>query len=427
MNIIKFIINFPLKEVLDLKLTRRKIKRNTKITVVKHQLKIVKLGLEKILDEQKKSLKSLRIGLICNQASVNHQFQHAADLLFENEATNLVALFGPQHGIRGDVQDNMVETTHTIDEITGLPIYSLYSETRRPTEQMLAGIDALVFDLQDVGGRVYTFIYTMAYAMQACAKYGKKMFVLDRPNPIGGIAVEGNLLESGHESFVGQYPIPMRHGLTIGELAKLFNRQFNINCDLQVVTMDNWTRANFYDETDAPWVMPSPNIPTVDTTIVFPATVFFEGTEISEGRGTTRPFEMVGAPFVNANYYADALAGLELSGVIFRPINFLPTFQKYSKQTCGGVFLHVTDRQIFEPVITGLAMVKSLYDLYPDNFMWKTTAYEYEFDRNPFDVIAGTTKIREMIESGKQIKDIKLSWQTDVKEFNQTREQYLLY
>ncbi|MDQ3043369.1 MAG: DUF1343 domain-containing protein, partial [Acidobacteriota bacterium] len=254
--------------------------------MAKLQRKPIKLGLEKILDEHLHLLENIRVGLICNQASVNHLFQHSADLFYNNPKINLVALFGPQHGIRGDVQDNMVETSHTVDKLTGLPIYSLYSETRQPTEAMLSGLDALVFDLQDIGCRVYTFIYTMANAMQACAALGKKMFVLDRPNPIGGLAVEGNTLERGHESFVGQYPIPMRHGLTAGELANLFNREFGINCELEIVTMNGWSREDYYDETDAPWVMPSPNIPTVDTTAVFPATVYFEGTEVSEGRGT---------------------------------------------------------------------------------------------------------------------------------------------
>jgi uncharacterized protein YbbC (DUF1343 family) len=368
-------------------------------------------------------LKNLRVGLICNQASVNHQFHHSADLFQENADVNLVKLFGPQHGIRGDVQDNMVETSHTIDRTTNLPIYSLYSETREPTEEMLSGLDALVFDLQDVGGRVYTFIYTMANSMIACAKNGKKMIVLDRPNPIGGIAVEGNTLEKGHESFVGQYPIPMRHGLTVGELARLFNREFGINCELEVITMDGWERNDFYDETDAPWVMPSPNIPIVDTTVVFPATVFFEGTQVSEGRGTTRPFEIVGAPFIDAKEYADSLAALELPGVYFRPINFLPTFQKHMGQTCGGVFVHTLNREAFEPVITGLAMVKTAFDLYSDEFKWKNPPYEYVFDRNPFDVIAGTEKIRNMIEDGTSVKDIKLSWQKDVEEFNELRKQ----
>jgi len=395
--------------------------------VAKLQRKPIKLGLEKILNEQSNLLKNLRIGLICNQASVNHQFQHAADLFFENDNLNLVALFGPQHGIRGDVQDNMVETCHTIDKLTKLPIYSLYSETRQPTVEMLSSIDALVFDLQDVGGRVYTFIYTMANAMKACSKLGKKMFVLDRPNPIGGLSVEGNFLEKGHESFVGQFPIPMRHGLTIGELAKFFNEEFNINCELEIITMNNWERRDFYDETDAPWVMPSPNIPTVDTTIVFPSTVYFEGTQVSEGRGTTRPFEIVGAPYIDSKEYADALSLLELPGVIFRPINFLPTFQKHSNQSCGGVFLHITERDSFEPVITGLAMIKILYELYPNDFKWKDTPYEYEFNRNPFDVIAGTAKIRGMIEKGKSINEIKLSWKNDVKDFNESREKYFLY
>jgi uncharacterized protein YbbC (DUF1343 family) len=395
--------------------------------VTKLQQKPVKLGLENILDERLDVLKNIRVGLICNQASVNHKFQHAADLFHENEGINLVKLFGPQHGIRGDVQDNMIETSHSIDSTTGLPIYSLYSETREPTEEMLSGLDALVFDLQDVGGRVYTFIYTMANSMIACAKYGKKMFVLDRPNPIGGVKVEGNTLEKGHESFVGQYPIPMRHGLTVGELAKLFNREFEINCELEVITMNGWERADFYDETDAPWVMPSPNIPTVDTTVVFPATVFFEGTQVSEGRGTTRPFEIIGAPYIDAKQYADALERIELKGVAFRPINFLPTFQKHMGQTCGGVFVHVLDRETFEPVITGLAMVKTIVDLYPSEFEWKNSPYEYEFARNPFDVIAGTKNIRKMIENGSSVKDIKLSWQKDVEDFENLRKQYFLY
>lgn len=395
--------------------------------MAKLQRKPIKLGLEKILDEHLHLLENIRVGLICNQASVNHLFQHSADLFYNNPKINLVALFGPQHGIRGDVQDNMVETSHTVDKLTGLPIYSLYSETRQPTEAMLSGLDALVFDLQDIGCRVYTFIYTMANAMQACAALGKKMFVLDRPNPIGGLAVEGNTLERGHESFVGQYPIPMRHGLTAGELANLFNREFGINCELEIVTMNGWSREDYYDETDAPWVMPSPNIPTVDTTAVFPATVYFEGTEVSEGRGTTRPFEIVGAPYIDADDYAAALAALKLPGVIFRPINFLPTFQKHANQSCGGVFLHVTKREVFEPVFTGLMMVKTVFDMYSEDFKWKIGEYEYAFNRNPFDVIAGTSKMREMFEKRSEPIDVKLFWQTDVIEFNQMREEYLLY
>jgi uncharacterized protein YbbC (DUF1343 family) len=395
--------------------------------VAKLERKPIKLGLEKVLDEQINRLENLRVGLICNQASVNHQFQHAADLFFAHPKINLTTLFGPQHGIRGDVQDNMIETSHIIDKYTGLPVYSLYSETREPTEEMLRNIDVLVFDLQDVGCRVYTFIYTMANAMQACAKFGKKFVVLDRPNPIGGIAVEGNVLEPGHESFVGQYSIPMRHGLTVGELAKLFNQEFSINCELEVVRMDNWAREDFYDETDAPWVLPSPNMPTVETAVVFSATVYFEGTQVSEGRGTTRPFEIVGAPYVDSKEYSEALTSLELPGVIFRPIEFLPTFQKHAGNNCGGVFLHVTDRKAFEPVYTGLAMIKTAFDLYPEEFLWKNPPYEYVFDRNPFDVIAGTTKIREMFEQKASWEDLKKFCQKGVEAFSEMREKYLLY
>ena len=393
----------------------------------KLQRKPVKLGLEKALEQSESIFKKQRIGLICNQASVDHNFDHAADVFFENDNTNLTALFGPQHGIRGDVQDNMIETAHTIDKKTNLPIYSLYSETRQPTEDMLSNLDTIVFDLQDVGCRVYTFIYTMANAMIACAKHGKKMVVCDRPNPINGIDIEGNLLEETYKSFVGQYPIPMRHGLTAGELAKLFNEEFDINCDLTVVPMENWSRADFFDETDAPWAMPSPNMPTVDTAIIFPATVYFEGTQISEGRGTMRPFEIIGAPFIESNELAEALAELRLPGLKFCATNFIPTFQKHANVSCGGVFIHVIDRKIYQPVLAGIALVKTIYDLYKDDFKWKDPPYEYVYDLNPFDVISGTDKIRKFIESGVDLNTIKLYWKNDVESFREQREKYLLY
>ena len=392
-----------------------------------HKLKPVKLGLELLLSDRIDLLKGKRVGLICNQASVDHQFLHAADLFSEHPAIELTTLFGPQHGIRGDVQDNMIETGHSVDRQTNLPIYSLYSETREPTEEMLNDVDVLVFDLQDVGCRVYTFIYTMAYAMNACAKYGKKFIVCDRPNPINGIDIEGNLLEVGHESFVGQFPIPMRHGMTVGELALMFNIKFGIACDLEVVSMENWAREDFYDETDAPWVMPSPNMPTVDTAVVFPGTVYLEGTQISEGRGTTRPFEILGAPFVNAKEFTDSLNQLQLPGVIFRQINFLPTFQKCHNFVCGGTFIHVTDRRSFKPVLTGLAVIRNLYSMYPKEFKWKIPPYEYEFDRNPFDVISGSLKTRKMIEENWSVSGFEDSWREDVLMFEAERKEFLLY
>lgn len=385
------------------------------------------LGLEKLLEDRVDLVRGARVGLICNQASVDHHFHHAADLLHEHSEINLTTLFGPQHGIRGDVQDNMIETEHSIDLATWLPIYSLYSETREPTEAMLANVDVLVFDMQDVGCRIYTFAYTMANCMRAAKTFGKKVVVCDRPNPIGGTRFSGNVLEPEQASFVGQFPIPTRHGMTLGELALMFNNHFGIGCDLTVIKMDGWNRASWFDETDAPWVMPSPNIPTLDSATVFPGTVHFEGTQLSEGRGTTRPFELVGASYIVAHEYAAALNNLGLAGVTFRSCVFRPTFQKHAGVSCGGVQIHVTDRDQFEPVITGIAMVKIAYDMYQESFHWKEPPYEYVYDRNPFDVIAGTTKIREAIEQGVPLNVIQEGWQDDLAEFAKVRAKYLLY
>jgi uncharacterized protein YbbC (DUF1343 family) len=365
--------------------------------------------------------------LICNQASVDHNLRHAADLFYEQKGFKLTTLFGPQHGIRGDVQDNMVETAHMFDRQTGLPIYSLYSETREPTEEMLSGLDVLVFDMQDVGCRIYTFIYTLANCMRAAARTGKRVIVCDRPNPITGQHVAGNMLEPEHTSFVGQFPMPTRHGMTVCELALMFRDKFGIDCELEVVQMSGWGRELWMDLTDAPWVMPSPNMPTLETATVFPGTVYLEGTQLSEGRGTTRPFELVGAPYIVAEEYARSLTALGLEGVHFRPSGFQPTFQKHAGQTCGGVQLHVTDRERFEPVIAGVATIKTAYDLYEADFRWKEPPYEYVYDKNPFDVIAGTTKLRAQIEGHASLSAIQESWAAGLAEFESVRSKYLLY
>ena len=387
----------------------------------------IKLGLEKLLEEQSHLVRGAKVGLICNQASVDHSLRHAADLLHEHPEIQLQALFGPQHGIRGDVQDNMIETAHTIDPQTGLPIHSLYSETREPTEAMLKDLDVLIFDMQDVGCRIYTFAYTMANCMKAARKFGKKVIVCDRPNPITGEHVAGNVLEPEQASFVGQFAIPTRHAMTLGELAKLFNEHFGLGADLEVIKMDGWKRDHWHDQTDAPWVMPSPNIPTLDSATVFPGTVHFEGTQLSEGRGTTRPFELVGAPYVDPEEYARRLNERELPGVYFRSCIFRPTFQKHAGISCGGVQIHVLDREKFEPVITGITMVKIAYQLYPDEFSWKEPPYEYVYDRNPFDVIAGTSRIREAMEVGSSIETLEESWREELDTFRRVREHYLLY
>lgn len=387
----------------------------------------VRTGIEVLLDSRTEILRGLRTALVCNQASVLSDLSHAADRFFEHDDINLTAIFGPQHGIRGDVQDNMIETEHTIDARTGLPVFSLYSETREPTAAMLANVDGIVFDLQDVGCRIYTFIYTMANCMRAAKAFGKKMIVCDRPNPIGGIAIEGNITEDAFKSFVGQFEIPTRHGMTTGELALMFNDFFGIGCDLEVIAMDGWRREMWFEETGLPWVLPSPNMPTVETAVVFPATVHFEGTELSEGRGTTKPFEINGAPFIDPYEWKDALDAFGFRGVVFRPTYFRPTFQKYAGRTCGGVQLHITDRNSFSPVEVGIAMVKSAFDLYGEHFRWKQGAYEYVFDKNPFDVVCGSDRIRKQIEAGVPLSEITAEWEIGLKRFAEDRKPYLLY
>ena len=393
----------------------------------KNAVQQVELGLERLLEDSAPLLEGARVGLICNQASVDHGFHHAADLLHSHRDIDLRALFGPQHGIRGDVQDNMIETAHGLDRKTGLPVHSLYSETREPTEEMLRDVDVLVFDMQDVGCRIYTFVYTLANCMRAATKFGKRVVVCDRPNPINGVGVAGNILEPEYASFVGQFPLPTRHGMTVGELARMFNDHFSINCELEIVPMNGWRREFWHDDTDAPWVLPSPNMPTLDSATVFPGAVHFEGTQVSEGRGTTRPFELIGAPYIDPDEYADKLNALALPGVFFRSCVFQPTFQKHAGVSCGGVQTHVTNRDEFEPVFAGVAMVKLIHDMYPNEFRWKVPPYEYVYDKNPFDVIAGTNKIRKAFEEGVELDAIRASWERPLLEFKRLRDSFLIY
>ena len=387
----------------------------------------VQVGLEVLLQDVPQIMRGKRVGLICNQSSVNHAFEHAADLLHRHSGFKLTALFGPQHGIRGDVQDNMIETEHGVDRSTGLPVHSLYSETREPTKEMLDDVDVLVFDMQDVGCRIYTFVYTLANCMRIAGQLGKPVVVCDRPNPINGVDMSGNILEPEFASFVGLFPLPTRHGMTVGELAQMFCGEFGIQCDLHVVSMVGWKRWHWLDDTDAPWVMPSPNMPTLDSATVFPGTVHFEGTQLSEGRGTTKPFELIGAPYIDPEAYAERLTALALPGVIFRSCVFQPTFQKHAKVSCGGVQIHVVDRERFDSVLAGVAMVKVAYEMYPQEFRWKEDPYEYVFDKNPFDVISGTDKIRKAIEQGTTLDAIKQGWQAPLAEFGKMRTHYLLY
>ena len=386
---------------------------------------MVRLGSDALLASTR--LRGLRAGIVCNPASVNREFTHIVDRLGHDDSVRLAAIFGPQHGFRSDVQDNMVETPHLDDPARRVPVYSLYSETREPTADMLRDLDLLIVDLQDIGARIYTFIYTMANCLRAAARHRVPVIVCDRPNPIAGVDVEGALLVGGFESFVGQFPIPMRHGMTIGELAGLFNDHFGIGAELEVARMEGWRREMYADDTGLPWVMPSPNMPTLDTAGVYPGTVLFEGTNLSEGRGTTRPFELVGAPWIDAERFAAAMNALALHGVHFRSAMFEPTFQKHAKQPCGGCQIHVTDRQAFRPVRTGVALLDTLRRSDPVKFAWREPPYEYEHDKRPIDILAGSDALRRQIDAGTPVGDILASWREDEDAFERLRRPYLLY
>jgi uncharacterized protein YbbC (DUF1343 family) len=387
----------------------------------------VSLGIDRLLGSDRRLLHEGRIGLVCNPASVSAGLRHSADALFEDPEIRLAAIFGPQHGFRADLQDNMIETPHGRDSRRAVPVFSLYSEVREPTAEMLQGLDALVVDLQDVGTRVYTYVYTMANCMRAAARHGVKVVVCDRPNPVNGIDVEGHLLdESSFASFVGQFPIPLRHGLTIGELARLFNREFGLNADLEVVPMDGWRRSMFFDDTALPWVMPSPNIPTLDSAIVYPGAVLFEGTQLSEGRGTTRPFELIGAPWIDGDRFAEAMNGRGLPGVKFRAVFFEPTFQKHEKQACGGCQIHVLDRNAFEPVRTAVEMLEEFRAQDPAKYAWREPPYEYEQEKMPIDILYGSSRLREAVDGG-NTRPLLESMKRDEERFRKTREAFLLY
>lgn len=393
--------------------------------MTKTELARVVLGSERLMDSG--GLAGRRVGIVCNPASIDSGFRHIADRLAADTRLRLGALFGPQHGFRSDVQENMIETGHARDETRRLPVYSLYSETREPTADMLRELDVLVIDLQDVGTRIYTYIYTMAYCLRAARRHGVKVIVCDRPNPIGGDAVEGPMLDAGFESFVGLYQIPMRHGMTIGELARLFNEHFQIGADLEVVKMEGWRRTLYADETNVPWVLPSPNIPTIDSAVVYPGTVLFEGTNVSEGRGTTRPFELVGAPWVVAERFAGEMNQLGMPGVHFRPAVFEPTFHKHARTSCGGCQIHVVDRNTFRPVEAGVALLAAFRRAKPDAFAWREPPYEYEHDKPPIDILAGSADLRKQLDAGTPARDIARSWEKPVEAFLKVRAQFLLY
>jgi uncharacterized protein YbbC (DUF1343 family) len=387
----------------------------------------VELGIDRLLETDRSIVEGRRVGIVCNPASIDSMLRHTSDRFSGDPEMKVVALFGPQHGFRSDLQDNMIETPHARDARRAIPVYSLYSEIREPTAEMLKNIDVLVIDLQDVGTRVYTYIYTMANCMRAAAKNGVPVVVCDRPNPIGGNDIEGSRLEPAYTSFVGQFPVPLRHGMTIGELARMFNDEFRINCSLEVVPLVGWRRSMYFDETRLPWVMPSPNIPTLDSTIVYPGAVLIEGTLLSEGRGTTRPFELIGAPWIDGERLADAMNAKRLPGVHFRAVFFEPTFQKHAKQTCGGCQLHVLDRQTFRPIRTIVELIAEFRAENPARFAWREPPYEYEHEKQPIDILFGSDQLRKTIDSDGDVTKFVDSWRGDEDRFRRDREKYLFY
>ncbi|PAL08155.1 hypothetical protein B8W99_22720 [Peribacillus simplex] len=389
------------------------------VTAVKEMKKQkVSPGIEVLLKDEKNVLSGKKVGLITNPTGIDSKLTSIVDLLHDDPDINLTALFGPEHGVRGDAQAG-ASVEYYVDEKTGLPVYSLYGKTKKPTPEMLKDVEVLVFDIQDVGTRYYTYIYTMAYAMEAAKENDIPFIVLDRPNPQGGESVDGPVLEPEFSSFVGLYPIPLKHGMTVGELATFFNKEYKIGADLKVIKMKGWKRDMDYDDTGLPFVLPSPNMPTVSTTFVYPATGLIEGTNVSEGRGTTKPFELIGAPYINSDELAGKLNALRLPGVKFRAASFTPTFSKHAGKLSHGVEIYITDREEFKAVPTGLHIIKTIQDLYPGDFEFLAA--------NNFNLLIGNGWIMSRIKEGSTVNEILKEYQVRQDAFKKVRKNYLLY
>lgn len=387
-----------------------------------------KTGLDLFETHWPKALKGAKVGLLVNHASVNKHLIHAVDLFYQSQQCKLTTLFGPQHGIFGQTQDNMIEWEGFKDGKTGLPIHSLYGETRKPQPHMLENIDTLVIDLQDIGSRYYTFIWSMELCMQACLEQKKSLVILDRPNPINGKTIEGPVLEQSYGSFVGNRPLPVRHGMTIGEIACYLKATYYSALDLHIIKMEGWHRRMWYEQTKLPWIMPSPNMPTLDTAFVYPGMCLLEGTHISEGRGTTKPFEIFGAPYIDPEKILIRLSILNLPGVTFRPLYFQPTFQKHAEEICGGAQIHVTHKERFKPFKTAVAILQTIYQAYPEEMLWKDPPYEYEMIKLPIDILAGSDKLRKQLEAKVDLNEMEAEWNKENVIFDkEIRQAFLMY
>ena len=387
----------------------------------------VETGLDQFKKDFWKKYKGMALGLLANQASVDHNIKHAKEIIADLLPGQLKVIFGPQHGFRGEDQDNMIETDDYLDPVLQVPAISLYGNENDRLYDMVDTIDLLIIDLQDIGTRVYTFISTMLSSLKSVAKAGKKVLILDRPNPLGGVIVEGNILRPEFSSIVGPFPLPMRHGMTMGELANLFNNSLKIDCDISVLALTGWTRDMLWQDTGLRWMMPSPNMPFVETAMVYPGQVIWEGTNVSEGRGTCRPFELFGAPFINPDEVRKVLSYKDIKGCCLQEYYFRPTFNKWKEELCGGLFIHVLDPAVFRPYRTSLSLLKIIIEMYKESFAWRDPPYEYDFQRLPIDLIIGDPLIRSDIESGKDIDEILEDYSEGVKGFLESRKPYLIY
>ncbi len=390
----------------------------------------VMTGLDILNEEKFKMLQGKKIAVVCNQATIDRHLRHILELLLpyhRQQYLEIKAVFGPQHGLWGHTQDNMIEWEGYLDEPSGLRIFSLYGKERKPAKHMLQDVDVLLIDLPDIGSRYYTFIWTMALCMETCQEHNIRTIVLDRPNPISGTQVEGTVLESSYRSFVGLYPLPQRHGMTLGEIAWYLQDRFFPALKLKVIRMKRWKRSYYFPQTELPWVMPSPNMPSWETALVYPGMCLLEGTNLSEGRGTTRPFEIFGAPWIDGRQLCHELNAQNLPGVFFRPIQFLPTFQKFEDEICEGAFVHVTDKWTYQPVLSTVSLLQWIIRLYPDHFSWKNPPYEYEYEKLPFDILAGNSWLREMIEQQTPLKIVQQKMEEELRTFYPVRQRYLLY
>ncbi|MBU1340389.1 MAG: DUF1343 domain-containing protein [Proteobacteria bacterium] len=388
--------------------------------------KKVVIGLENLITDPPEYLKGKRLGLLSNPASVDKKFTHASLLVHRVFPGQLTVLFSPQHGFYAEKQDNMIESGHFMEPELNIPVYSLYNDTRIPTKEMFDLLDVLIIDIQDVGTRVYTFIYTVSYCIELAARLDKKVVILDRPNPIGGTQVEGNILLKEYASFVGRFPVPMRHGLTLGEISRLFNREFNIGCDLTVIPMTGWKRQMYWQDTGLAWVAPSPNLPTPQSCMVYPGQVIFEGTNISEGRGTTLPFEQFGAPFLDTKKIK-AQADAFIKGACLRPVNFEPTSGKWQGNVCKGFQIHITQKQVYKPYFSSLLLLQLIIRHHKDDFKFKEPPYEYEFEKLPMDLILGSKTIRKHLTQLNDLTILSRQWQKELDTFKALSGKYYLY